>query len=499
MNDTYESVEQLENNTCTPFVRKLVEFIEEPSTKHIVSWSPNGKSFVIWDPGQFSTVILPNYFKHGNLSSFVRQLNQYGFHKCSQKRYEFSHELFQRDQPELWVGIQRNRPVGVVKDKRFVKSPNLICYNPVFGLPFVPEEYLLSDLGEILYRKNESLKETVARQQEENEVLKKRLREYEAELVSLQAQFISRFGSMVVSTSQRDENFVRGRYDEENETTAHDNLQTIENIKTTLGCFQSEEDSFDESSKRDFQSFGNVRRSNFAYLISQNLDDEESVKFSSSGNLHKSRLSSDDVSEGFQGYVVGEQRNVNMDNPSTEFSYPKVFSYQESFNQDSSSLKNLVESLHQETKAVLGKHERFESGSSSMLYFPKLLRTDEDREVVTDSLPQVVTDKEELQENVLFPNSHLATASDNNAVLSSHNDYGQLNTEIANSFDFPRDSEENSQGKILSPQDWPLLEKSMDELSANLSSMSFSATLAATMQQIEDEQYDEKKGTTLKE
>ncbi|GJD07977.1 Heat stress transcription factor A-1a [Galdieria sulphuraria] len=480
MNDTYESGEQLDNNTCTPFIRKLVEFIEEPSTNHIVSWSPNGKSFVVWDPGQFSTVILPNYFKHGNLSSFVRQLNQYGFHKCSQKRYEFSHELFQRDQPELWVGIQRNRPVGVVKDKRFVKSPNLICYNPVFGLPFVPEEYLLSDLGEILYRKNESLKETVARQQEENEILKKRLREYEAELVSLQAQFISKFGSMVVSRNQRGENFARGRYDEdeENETTApNENLQTIENIKTTLGCFQSEEDSFDESSKRDFQSFGTARKSNFAYLLSQNLDEEDSVKFSSSGNFHKLRVSGHNVSE---GYALGEQQgNMNMDNPSAEFSYPRAFPFQESFNQDSSSLKNLMESLHQETKAVLGKHERFESGSSSMLYFPKLLRTDEHHEVVSDSLPEVVTD--------------------NNAILSSHNEYGQLNTEISNSFDFPRDSEENSQGKIISSQDWPLLEKSMDELSANLSSMSFSATLAATMQQIEDEQYHEKEKTTFQE
>lgn len=126
--------------------------------------------------------------------------------------YEFSHELFQRDHPELWVGIQRNRPVGVVKDKRFVKSPTMICYNPVFGLPFVPEEYLLSDLGEILYRRNESFKEKVAQQQEENEILRKRLREYEAELVSLQAQFIAKFGSLTASRNQTRSKGGYGKY-----------------------------------------------------------------------------------------------------------------------------------------------------------------------------------------------------------------------------------------------------------------------------------------------
>jgi hypothetical protein len=126
--------------------------------------------------------------------------------------YEFSHELFQRDHPELWAGIQRNRPSGVVKDKRFVKSPTMICYHPVFGLPFVPEEYLLADLGEILYRKNESLKETVARQMEENEALKKRLRDYEAELISLQAQFIAKFGSMIASRNERAEPATYGKF-----------------------------------------------------------------------------------------------------------------------------------------------------------------------------------------------------------------------------------------------------------------------------------------------
>lgn len=272
--------------------------------------------------------------------------------------------------------------------------------------------------------------------------------------------------------------------EEKDETvSASENLQTIENIKTTLGCFQSEEDSFDESSRRDLQNFGNWRKSHFQYFASQNLEEEDSAKFSSSSNFHRSKLSNSENPQVL--HTTEEQRDIRLDSPSAELSYPKMFPYQESFHQDSSSFRNLIESLHQEAKPVLGKHERFETGSSSMLYFPKLLRTEEDHEVVTNT------------QKLQIPNSDFQTTSEgNDDIFSSHYEYQQLDTEVPDEFDFSRDSQEHSQGKILSPQDWPSLEKNMDELSANLSSLSFSATLAATMQQIEDEQFSEKEKNT---
>ncbi len=36
---------------------------------------------LVAQPHRFQTEVLPRFFKHRNLSSFVRQLSTYGFHK----------------------------------------------------------------------------------------------------------------------------------------------------------------------------------------------------------------------------------------------------------------------------------------------------------------------------------------------------------------------------------------------------------------------------------
>lgn len=53
------------------------ELASESDHADIVSWSEDGLSFTIWQPAEFSRDLLPLYFKHSNLASFVRQLNTY--------------------------------------------------------------------------------------------------------------------------------------------------------------------------------------------------------------------------------------------------------------------------------------------------------------------------------------------------------------------------------------------------------------------------------------
>ncbi|CAI8587010.1 unnamed protein product [Vicia faba] len=65
------------SNSPPPFLSKMYDMVDDPSTDAVVSWSATNNSFVVWDPPEFARDLLPKYFKHNNFSSFVRQLNTY--------------------------------------------------------------------------------------------------------------------------------------------------------------------------------------------------------------------------------------------------------------------------------------------------------------------------------------------------------------------------------------------------------------------------------------
>lgn len=98
----------------------LYRMINEPTTNFLIHWSFNGETFVVTKPEEFAKEILPKYFKHNNFSSFVRQLNMYGFHKvphlqqgvmqsdgAEDTSWEFVHNYFQRDRIDLLVLVKR--------------------------------------------------------------------------------------------------------------------------------------------------------------------------------------------------------------------------------------------------------------------------------------------------------------------------------------------------------------------------------------------------------
>ncbi|KAH8732396.1 HSF-type DNA-binding-domain-containing protein [Phaeosphaeriaceae sp. PMI808] len=120
----------------TAFIHKLYNMLEDQSIQHLISWSSTNESFVMSPSSEFSKV-LSSYFKHTNISSFVRQLNMYGFHKVS--------DVFHTGSPDspLWEfkhgngNFKRGDLVGLREIKRRA-SRHALIHRDSFSAPKLP-------------------------------------------------------------------------------------------------------------------------------------------------------------------------------------------------------------------------------------------------------------------------------------------------------------------------------------------------------------------------
>ncbi|KAJ3036924.1 hypothetical protein HDV00_002218 [Rhizophlyctis rosea] len=130
----------------TTFIQKLHNILEDENYRHLICWGNMGTSFLVLDSVEFSKSVLPKVFKHNNYTSFVRQLNLYGFHKKNRSYHrhtgteadrerdaeprEFSHPLFIRSRPDLLIEIRR-KATADNKDNRLpslggpISSPSI--------------------------------------------------------------------------------------------------------------------------------------------------------------------------------------------------------------------------------------------------------------------------------------------------------------------------------------------------------------------------------------
>ncbi|POR34897.1 Transcription factor SKN7 [Tolypocladium paradoxum] len=108
-------------NNASEFVRKLFRMLEDPSHQDVARWGKDGDTFVVVEGEKFTRSILPKHFKHSNMSSFIRQLNKYDFHKVKPSSdtelsnpngniLEFKHPYFRADSKDGLDNIRRKAP-----------------------------------------------------------------------------------------------------------------------------------------------------------------------------------------------------------------------------------------------------------------------------------------------------------------------------------------------------------------------------------------------------
>ena len=80
------------------FAVSLHEILSDPSTSSVISWLPHGRSWRILQPEIFEKDVIPQYFGHRNLASFMRQVNGWGFLRVKQgpDRKSYYHEVRSR-------------------------------------------------------------------------------------------------------------------------------------------------------------------------------------------------------------------------------------------------------------------------------------------------------------------------------------------------------------------------------------------------------------------
>jgi len=116
-----------------PFLTKVQQILECPESAAAIKWTvaSNGSpAFVVLDQSIFAKDVLPRFYKHNKISSFVQQLYTYGFRRAelaadttkptqqaevgammgSRSLLAFQHDQFQPGRYDLLVNIKRAAP-----------------------------------------------------------------------------------------------------------------------------------------------------------------------------------------------------------------------------------------------------------------------------------------------------------------------------------------------------------------------------------------------------
>ena len=113
---------------CKSFLSRLYDILNDKEYTQIIHWNKDGNGIIIVDANKLSEIVLPKYYKHNNYSSFVRQLNMYGFHKTRGILKEgegFEHEKFSRKSTKEQIKqmMRQNKKMKLLS--KYIKTNNI--------------------------------------------------------------------------------------------------------------------------------------------------------------------------------------------------------------------------------------------------------------------------------------------------------------------------------------------------------------------------------------
>lgn len=123
------------------FLARLHAILCRKDLSDIICWLPHGRSWRILKPSDFEQIIMPKYFGHCKLSSFLRQAASWGFRRISigMSVDSYVHPLFLRGIPHLSKLMKR---FSTEKARGFRLALKDLDLDQISNLYPVPETYV---------------------------------------------------------------------------------------------------------------------------------------------------------------------------------------------------------------------------------------------------------------------------------------------------------------------------------------------------------------------
>ncbi|KAK1390725.1 heat stress transcription factor A-7a-like [Heracleum sosnowskyi] len=263
-----------------PFLNKVYKLVTDPETNDIISWTSDGTSFTVWDHHMFTKNILPAYFRHDNFSSFVYQLNNYGFKKTSWDNWEYENKWFQQGKDYMLVNIRRKNQISSAAKRN--RAVSLYSDNLVSEAPLESEN---SEINQVKLEVQKLVKK--------QEIMEKELGTVKDQIESLFRQqkiVISMFNALLPTFSQHlHQNVIEQGVIEE----AEFEKETAENVKIGNGMELVVADHYTSQQNSLFDSGNLVENTEHCYFLEN--------------------LMAIDEDEELQGELANQQSNIVME------------------------------------------------------------------------------------------------------------------------------------------------------------------------------------------